>query len=58
MVEKNNANNQDYKLELNKFADMSDEEYQKRMGFKKIENDFDDEEEEADTLDEDEPLLT
>lgn len=38
---------------------MSDEEYQKRMGFKKIENDFDDdEEEEVDTLDEDEPLLT
>ena len=30
------------------------------MGFKKIENDFDDdeEEEEVDTLDEDEPLLT
>lgn len=58
-VEKTNAESEDFQLELNKFADMSEQEYNKRMGFKKIddlENDDDEEEDEdVDTLEE--PLL-
>lgn len=43
IVTQHNAENEDFKLELNGFADLSDEEFEKRQGFKKI-NEFDDEE--------------
>ena len=36
IVKQHNSENQDFKLEINSFADLSDAEFEKKMGFKEI----------------------
>ena len=48
IVKQHNKENEDFKLEINSFADLSDAEFEKKMGFKKIDNEWDDEDDEDD----------
>ena len=53
IVKTHNANNNDFKLAMNSFADLSDAEFEKKMGFKKIDNGFEDDDEEEEENEDD-----